>query len=210
MFHINEGLGFIDRSSECRGSRWSVLYDISEQCRIPLVINFPSIIRNTKKTGPAFRNRTGWKKREELFYRRGDTLNFVYGLDNTRMNHMKVDSIKQRPLLLCLCFLWKKIFEWAKGCHKELHSWVSVSVLKGRKQISCSYKLLVFLLLCVYGNKITRDFQSSWSSLLVIPALRARSVPPPLEVLQAGTLGFKVKALFRGCCHGSFLVTRLQ
>lgn len=97
----------------------------SEQCRIPLVINFPSIIRNIENTGPAFRKWTVWKKREELFFhRRGDTLNFVYSLDNTRMNHLKVDRIRG----LCSCTFVaseKEKMEWAQGCCRVTLSYIT-------------------------------------------------------------------------------------
>lgn len=105
------------------------------------------------------------------------------------------ESTQKASALVPLLPLKKKI-EIAQGCCKELHSWVSISILGGKK----ADKLFLYLdfLLCVYGKKQTNkhtknnsDLYSSWSSLLFSPTPRARSVPPPLEVLHASMSGFR-------------------
>lgn len=66
-----QGFGFMERAAEDKGSWWGGALQAFQN---NFIINFPSIIRNTKSTGAAFRKLTGWKKRDgPFFYRRGDT-----------------------------------------------------------------------------------------------------------------------------------------
>lgn len=133
-FQGNEGLGFVDRSTECKASSWGVLYASQNNAEYLLSLTFPPLLEIPKIQDQLFRKWTVCKKREELFFhRRGDTLNFVYSLDNTRMNHLKVDRIRG----LCSCTFVASEKEKNEMSPRllqsyiELHYWVSASVRGG-------------------------------------------------------------------------------
>lgn len=70
-----------------------------------LSLNFPPLLEIPKIQDQLLGTEQDERRKKSCSSTRGVTLNFVYNLDNINMNHLKVDRIKQRPLLLYLCFL---------------------------------------------------------------------------------------------------------
>lgn len=125
-----QGSGVMERCAEDKGSWWGGVLHAFQNNVGHLVINFPSISRNTKNTGPAFWKLTGWKKRDGLFFhRRGDT---QFDIQSGQHENEPFESRWNQTDASAFTFLLpegEKKKRWNEPeATTKLHFWVSIIV----------------------------------------------------------------------------------